>query len=60
MGPARRGAVAVELSEDMRRITEERIAREHPHLDRRSQLRVLVSQLYGETLAVKAFGPAGR
>lgn len=56
MGPSRRGAVAIELSEDMRRIAEERIAREHPHLDRRGQVRALVSQLYGETLAVKAFG----
>lgn len=55
MGPSRRGAVAIEMSEDIRRVAEERIAREHPHLDRRGQVRALVSQLYGEALAAKAF-----
>jgi hypothetical protein len=58
LGPSGRAALTLGMSQDMRRIIQDRIARECPHLDQRGRTRALVAYLYGEPLAAKAFGPA--
>jgi hypothetical protein len=56
LGESGRGALAIGMSDDMRQLLIERIAREQPHLDERGRVRALVAFLYGEPLAAKAFG----
>ena len=55
LGPARRGELALSMSEDLRRVALEQIAKRSPDLDERGRIRALVALLHGEELARKAF-----
>jgi hypothetical protein len=55
MGPARRASLTLAMSEDLRRLTLERIAARSPALDSRARIRALVALLHGEEIARKAF-----
>lgn len=56
LGERHRTSVALQLSDDLRAALLARIRRDQPELDERAQIRLLVSKLYGEDLATRAYG----
>lgn len=53
MSPEKRAELALRMSDDVRQIAVEGIARRHPHYSRREVRRALVTLLYGADAAGK-------
>lgn len=60
LGPERRAALALSMSDDARRIARDRLRERSPSLDHRDETRALVALFYGEELAAKAFPSSSR